>query len=106
MVLWSDGFSGPQIAADQPRQPGAENLPERQAGRFYEFPRWTARPTPANMARFGAAPPSTSVRNSANWRNFIQPSTPDANREHADQACAAIALVRVLRPTDTLPLIC
>jgi len=35
----------------------------------------------------------------------IQPSTPDANREHADQACAAIALVRVATLTDIPSLI-
>ncbi len=31
--------------------------------------------------------------------------TPDANREHPDQGCVAIALVRVLKPTDIVSLI-
>jgi hypothetical protein len=34
---------------------------------------WTARPTPANMAGFGAAPPSASVV-TVNVYNDIQPS--------------------------------
>jgi hypothetical protein len=36
---------------------------------------WTARPTPANMAGFGAAPPSASVV-TVNVYNDIQPSPP------------------------------
>jgi hypothetical protein len=49
-------------AAGQPLQPGGDNVPERHAERFYRFPGWTARPTPAIKAGFGAAPPSASVK--------------------------------------------
>jgi hypothetical protein len=39
-------------------------------------------------------------------RPSIQPATPEANRENADQACAAIALVRVFYAHGHFTLIC
>jgi hypothetical protein len=39
-------------------------------------------------------------------RYLVQPLTPDANREHADQAMCGYISVRVSTPTDMLHLIC
>lgn len=61
------------------------------------MPLWTARPPPANMAGFGAAPPSASA-------NQPQLSTPIESI--LTKGWRGLSLVRVATPTDMLNLIC
>lgn len=99
VVLWSEGFPRPALRISR----SSRGLETRQSDEPSAFTRegWTARPPPAIMAGFGAAPPSASVDTppKAEYHSAV---TPDANREHPDQGCAAIALVRVSKPTDRL----
>ncbi|MET4722021.1 hypothetical protein ABIF63_006127 [Bradyrhizobium japonicum] len=60
-------------------------------------------PDPGHKGRVRSRTAKCVRRNWEKFSQFHSAVTPDANREHLDQGCAAIALVRVIRPTDTLP---
>jgi hypothetical protein len=58
-----------------------------EPGAFRGFPHWTWRPILAYKRPFGSAPPSAPVETSPENERLHSAVTPDANREHADQAC-------------------
>ena len=73
------------------RQPGVEHLPRDRPDAF-KVSLWTARPPPANVARFGA-PPSAPYLSTAPQKG----TSPKVLRSIS---------VRVFKPTDTMPTDC
>ena len=73
-----------------------ETSRETGGSAFKGFPSGHGATLPAIMARLERTP----------MRYLVQPLTPDANREHADQAMCGYISVRVSTPTDMLHLIC
>jgi hypothetical protein len=82
-------------AAGQPLQPGGRKLASETSRTFLSAEAlWTARPPPANMAVFGAEPPSSSGETVRNAHHFIAAAL-DANREHESLDGSQVSLVRV-----------
>jgi hypothetical protein len=81
---WVGAFLRPALR-DSRSNRGVENLPVRQAGRFWGSPPWTARPPPVlpreilsgKVLGLGAAPPSASVECGTKTAPYsFQPSPP------------------------------